>query len=133
MASPKHRTGLELASVCTECFEKDDNEKAELLLQSKCLDKASHRDAISVRVSLTAEGVLEPEVRPLPKVRFKGEFVICSRAQCKGESCTFPHCLKEKAAWNADKFGVAVRVHTPHDVSSETAGNHIIYIHVHNT
>lgn len=58
-----------------------------------------------MRVQLTGNGVLEPEVRPMPKVHFKGEFELCPGQNCQGiEKCTFPHCLKEKAAWNWEKF-----------------------------
>ena len=94
-------------SVCTACFEKFGNDKAKAssLIESICLEPSIHDGSIEVCVYLTAEGVLEPEVRPTPKVYFKGEFVLCGREKCKGGNCTFPHCLKEKAAWNAEKFG----------------------------
>ena len=92
-------------SVCADCFEKVGKRKAKALLQSKCLEPSNHETSIEVRVRLTADGVLEPEVRPTPKVHFKGEFVLCPREKCKGGQCTYPHCLKEKAAWNAEKFG----------------------------
>ena len=93
--------------MCAVCFEKfgERKAKAALLLQSSCLEPLSHEKSIEVRVNLTTEGVLQPKVRPTPKVHFKGEFVLCTREKCKGGLCTFPHCLKEKAAWNAEKFG----------------------------
>ena len=109
-------------SVCTNCFEKIGKRKTEaaLLLQSNCLESSSHEKSIEVRVRLTTEGVLEPEVRPTPKVYFKGEFVLCTREKCKGGECTFPHCLKEKAAWNAEKFGFRLS----ESALAATAGNY---------
>lgn len=92
--------------VCAICYEDQGKAKATLLLESKCLDESSHEDAIKVGVYLTGDGVLEPEVRPTPKAHFKGEFVLCPKKKCKGKKCTYPHCLKEKATWNAEKFGV---------------------------
>ena len=72
-----------------------------------CLEQSNHKDGVSVRVRITEEVTLEPEVRPTPKVYFKGEFVLCQgQPKCRGTKCTYPHCLKEKAAWNADKYGL---------------------------
>lgn len=93
--------------VCAVCFEEHGSEKAKstLLLKSRCLEPSIHKERIKVRVQLTGNGVLEPEVRPMPKVHFKGEFELCPGQNCQGiEKCTFPHCLKEKAAWNWEKF-----------------------------
>ena len=104
--------------VCTDCFDRV-GAKSALLFESRCLDPLSHEKSIEVRVSLTAKGVLEPEVRPTPKVHFKGEFVLCTREKCKGGPCTYPHCLKEKAAWNAEKFGF----HLSGSALATTAGN----------
>lgn len=95
--------------VCTDCFEKyKKKDKAALLLKSKCLDPSNHKNSVEVRVHKTG-GILEPEIRPTPRVRFKGEFVLCTAEKCKerkGKKCTYPHCLKEKAAWNAEKYGI---------------------------
>lgn len=97
-------------SVCTDCFEKyKKKDKAALLLKLKCLDPSNHKNSVEVRVHKTGDGVLEPEIRPTPRVRFKGEFVLCTAEKCKekkGKKCTYPHCLKEKAAWNAEKYGI---------------------------
>ena len=93
--------------VCAVCFEEHGREKDKpaLLLKSGCLESSIHKESIKVRVQLTRNGVLEPEIRPMPRVHFKGEFELCSGKNCKGlEKCTFPHCLKEKAAWNYEKF-----------------------------
>lgn len=100
---------LAWTSVCTDCFEKyQKKDKAALLLKSKCLDPSNHKNSVEVRVH-TRDGILEPEIRPTPSVRFKGEFVLCTAEKCKerkGKKCTYPHCLKEKAAWNAEKYGI---------------------------
>lgn len=96
--------------VCTECFERCGRSKSKvpLLLQSICVEKPRHK-CVTVRVREVA-GVLEPEIRPVPRVHFKGEFVLCDPDKCVYKKrripCKFPHCLKEKAAWNAEKFGV---------------------------
>ena len=93
-------------SVCADCFEKVGKKaEAKALLQSRCLEPSSHEKSIEVRVRLTADDIIEADLRPTPKVHFKGEFVLCPREKCKGGQCTYPHCLKEKAAWNAEKFG----------------------------
>lgn len=107
MASPKPEPDphSELVTVCADCFNKVvGKKKAKALLQSECLEKSIHTSAITVRVRLTANGVLDPEVRHMPKAHFKGEFVLCSKPKCKGD-CTYPHSIREKAAWNAEKFG----------------------------
>ena len=98
----------ELVQVCTECFEKVGKKKtkAPLLIERKCLDRSNHDSVPQVRVYLTEKGLLEPEIRRIPKVRFKGEFKMCSGKNCRGQMCTFAHCYKEKATWNADKFGI---------------------------
>ena len=96
--------------VCTECFEISGKNKSRVprLLASKCLEKTRHK-CVTVRVR-EVDGVLEPEIRPVPRAHFKGEFLLCDPEKCrrlkKGETCNFPHCFKEKAAWNAEKFGV---------------------------
>ena len=83
--------------------------KGYLLIEKKCLHPSAHKDAMKVRVYLD-DGVLKPEIRPMPKVHFKGEFKLCSergkqRKPCRGlDKCSYAHCLKEKAAWNAEKF-----------------------------
>ena len=103
-------------SVCTHCFEKYGSEKTRALSlrHSKCLE-SDHKDGVYVRVRITEDETLEPEVRPTPRVHFKGEFVLCpGQPKCRGEKCTHPHCLKEKAAWNADKYGFRA----PHTSSS---------------
>jgi hypothetical protein len=97
--------------VCTDCFEISGNNKSKVprLLASKCLEKTRHK-CVTVRVR-KVDGVLEPEIRPVPWAHFKGEFVLCDPEKCrwlkKGGTCNFPHCFKEKAAWNAEKFGVS--------------------------
>ena len=98
----------ELVQVCTECFEKVGKKKtkAPLLIERKCLDRSNHDSVPQIRVYLTEKGLLEPEIRPIPKVRFKGEFKMCPGEICRGQMCTFAHCYKEKATWNADKFGI---------------------------
>lgn len=95
--------------VCTQCFEiyGRSKKKVQSLLDSNCLQRSDHKDGNSVRVRLTEEGTLEPEIRPTPNVHFRGEFVLCEGGpKCKGLKCIYPHCLKEKAAWNADKYGL---------------------------
>ena len=46
-----------------------------------------------------------PQIRPMPKVDFQGEFRLCNPLRCKGKRCTHPHSIEEQAAWNAEKFG----------------------------
>ena len=96
--------------VCTDCFEESGTNKRKVprLLKSICLEIPHHK-CVKVRVRMK-NGVLEPEVRTIPKAHFKGEFVLCDPDRCgrnkRGKTCSYPHCLKEKAAWNAEKFGV---------------------------
>ena len=40
----------------------------------------------------------------MPRVWFRGEFVLCDRVRCRGENCTYPHSVQELKAWNAEKF-----------------------------
>ena len=101
MASPDSNAGV---LVCSECFERSGHKKAKILLESICLDPSSHGESTRVRVHLIA-GVLSPEVRPTPRAHFRGEFILCTKPKCEGLKCKYPHCLKEKAAWNAEKFG----------------------------
>ena len=96
--------------VCTECFEEYGRNERKIphLLESTCLEEEPHK-CVTVRVR-KENGVLQPEIRPIPKVHFKGEFGLCDPHKCsyirRKKPCKFPHCLKEKAAWNAEKFGV---------------------------
>ena len=97
-------------AVCERCFEFEERDistaKGPLLIEKKCLHPSAHKDAMKVRVCLK-DGVLEPEIRPMPKVHFRGEFKLCSESgrPCRGlDKCSYAHCLKEKAAWNAEKF-----------------------------
>ena len=97
--------------VCTDCFEISSKNISRVprLLVSKCLGRTRHK-CVTVRVRVV-DGVLEPEIRPVPRAHFKGEFLLCDPEKCrrlkKGGTCNFPHCLEEKAAWNAEKFGVS--------------------------
>lgn len=96
--------------MCTDCFEEygKNKDKVTLLLELKCLEPSGHKNSIEVRVHMTEDGILEPEIRPTPKAHFKGEFVLCTAEKCKdkqGKTCMNPHCLKEKALWNAEKYG----------------------------
>ena len=93
--------------VCSICFEKygKNETKIESLLKSKCLERPNRHTSVSVRVR-RVDGVLEPQVRPMPRVYFTGHFVNCDPNRCRGEGCTFPHCSEEKDAWNAQKFGL---------------------------
>ena len=43
-------------------------------------------------------------IGPTPKVKFRGEFVLCDGRRCKGKRCSFPHSVEERDAWNAEKF-----------------------------
>ena len=94
--------------VCNICFENYGRNKAkvESLVESKCFRPDRHK-SVTVRVRIV-DGILEPEIRPMPKVFFRGYFVDCDPDRCRGGRCTFPHCSKEKNAWNAQKFAVAV-------------------------
>lgn len=101
-------TASPLTLVCTNCFEKygKKNNKATLLFHLKCLKRSSHKYRTEVNVHMTDDGILEPEIRPIPKSDFKGEFILCSAKKCRekrGKTCTYPHCIKEKEAWNAEK------------------------------
>ena len=100
----------ELVAVCERCFdfEEDSASTRRLsLIEKKCLQPSAHKDAIKVRVYLDDDGVLKPEVRPMPSFYFKGKYRLCSESgkPCRGfDKCSFAHCLKEKAAWNAEKL-----------------------------
>ena len=111
--------------VCTDCFEESGTNKRKVprLLKSICLEIPHHK-CVKVRVRMK-NGVLEPEVRTIPKAHFKGEFVLCDPDRCgrnkQGKTCNYPHCLKEKAAWNAEKFGVVSSRVSPRSALPVTA------------
>ena len=93
--------------MCTQCFEEQRGTGGSYLLKKTCLKRKEHRGGPSVSVRLTKEDALEPVIRPMPRVYFKGKFRFCSGRGCRGlEDCTFPHCDKERDAWNAEKFSV---------------------------
>ena len=106
--------------VCSICFEKHgkNEAKVESLLKSNCLERPNRHTSVSVRVR-RVDGVLEPQVRPMPRVYFTGHFVNCDPNRCRGEGCTFPHCFKEKAAWNAQKFGLEEGAADSHPQSTQ--------------
>ena len=92
--------------VCTDCFETVNRAEASSLIERKCFDPPGHEGGIKVRVHLTGEGELEPEIRPMPKAYFRGLFTMCSKSGCKRDNCTYAHCVREKKAWNVEKFGI---------------------------
>ena len=112
-------------NVCTDCFERSGKSKSKvpLLLASECLEKTRHK-CVTVRVRLV-DGILDPEIRPVPKAHFTGEFVLCDPKKCHRNrgNCKYPHCLKEKAAWNAEKFGVSA-IFSPVTPTSSSASAH---------
>ena len=97
---------FEVCNVCLDKYGKSKH-KIESLLDSRCLQQPIPHKSVTVRVRLT-DGILEPRVRPMPKVFFRGHFVFCDPDRCIGERCTFPHCSKEKEEWNAQKYSVYV-------------------------
>ena len=94
--------------VCNICYEKYGRLRpdAEKLVRSKCLGRPVHKSVV-VRVRVV-DGILEAQIRPLPKVHFIGYFVDCDPDRCRREKCTFPHCSEERRAWNAQKFGLNI-------------------------
>jgi len=100
--------------VCAKCLEVDPSRID--LITHKCFQGSLHVNEPKVKVVWTARNRLErssdrdhpatPPIRPIPRVSFRGEFVLCDRGKrCRGEKCTFPHSAKERDAWNAEKFG----------------------------
>ena len=99
--------------VCARCLEADPS-RIELTTRN-CLQESLHSNEPKVEVVwITARNRLErssdrlatPPIRPMPRVSFRGEFVLCDRGKrCRGEKCTFPHSAKERDLWNAEKFG----------------------------
>lgn len=93
--------------VCTECFEKHGKSGGSYLIEKRCLSPSDHAGGPKVRVRLTSGDALDPVIRAMPRVHFKGQFRVCSGKGCKGlDRCTFAHCLKEMKTWNAEKFSV---------------------------
>jgi hypothetical protein len=97
---------FEVCNVCLHKYGKIKH-KVQSLVESGCLLQPNPHKGVTVRVRIV-DDILEPRVRPMPKVFFKGYFVYCDPDRCIGESCTFPHCSKEKEEWNAKKFSIAV-------------------------
>lgn len=95
-------------SVCTDCFEKYSRkklkDKAVLLLNSICLEPSSHQNSVKVRVHLTKDGILEPEIRPTPRVSFKGEFVLCTAEREEREEVHPPSLFKGKSILECRKI-----------------------------
>lgn len=91
--------------VCNICLDRHgkNKHKVDSLIESKCLRRLNPHESVTVRVRFEG-GILEPEVRPMPKVYFRGHFVFCDPKRCIGRKCTFPHCSKEKEEWNRQKF-----------------------------
>lgn len=91
--------------VCNICLDRHgkNKHKVDSLIESVCLRRPNPHESVTVRVKIEG-GILEPEVRPMPKVFFRGHFVFCDPKRCIGRKCTFPHCSKEKEEWNRQKF-----------------------------
>lgn len=43
-------------------------------------------------------------IRPMPRVQFRGKFMLCDKVRCRGPNCTYPHSVQELDAWNAEKL-----------------------------
>ena len=93
--------------VCSRCL--DENPTRVDLISNKCHRPDQHANEPRVSVVWTPESGLErasdkPKSRPMPKVHFRGHFVLCDGDRCKGEACTFPHSKEERDEWNKKKF-----------------------------
>ena len=97
---------FEVCNVCLDKYGKIKH-KVQSLVELRCLRQPNPHKGVTVRVRIV-DGILEPRVRPMAKVFFRGYFVYCDPDRCIGERCTFPHCSKEKEEWNAQKFSISV-------------------------
>jgi len=105
----------EFGLVCEKCLEADPSRIE--LFTNKCFQGNLHAGGPIVKVvktssrrlerlrSDTSVGTRTQPIRPMPRVWFRGEFVLCNGKHCKEERCTYPHSVEERDAWNAEKFG----------------------------
>ena len=65
-------------------------------------DPSSSRSPTSDSSSDDTPTLFQP-LRPMPKVHFYGNFVMCKNRNCQDKYCTFAHSIEELRAWNAQR------------------------------